>query len=263
MPSVDFIAAAGMNAAVIVHAMQVTAGEAAASAVPSHEDFSILSLVMRADMVVKTVMAILVIMSVWSWSIAIDKQLGVGAARRKAKLFEQAFWSGQPLDDMDDRIGSKASDALARVFSAGSREWRDARRIKTLTDSQGKSLLERARTQMGVAITREQSRMERGLSTLAIVGSSAPFVGLFGTVWGIMNSFRSIAASRETNLAVVAPGIAEALFATALGLFAAIPAVIFYNKYSGDVGRFGEQMDTFADEFTVRLSRRINEKMDD
>ncbi len=237
---------------------------ASADLLPSEgaEDFSIMSLIMRAGPVVKTVMAILIIMSVWSWTIAIDKTMGVGAARKKARLFEKAFWSGQPLDEMDDRIGNRPSDAMARVFSAGSREWRDASRLRELTHDQAEAMMERARMQMGVASTREATQMEKGLSTLAIIGSSAPFVGLFGTVWGIMNSFRSIAAAQESNLAVVAPGIAEALFATALGLFAAIPAVVFYNKFSSDVGKFAEHMDTFSDEFSVRLSRRLNERLD-
>ena len=226
------------------------------------EDFSIQSLVMRAGPVVKAVMAILVIMSVWSWAIAFDKWFTMSATRSKAKMFEKSFWSGQPMEDMDDRVSSRPAEALARVFSAGSREWRDARRMRDMTSEQGSALMERARMQMGVAVSRETTRMEGGLSTLAIIGSSAPFVGLFGTVWGIMNSFRSIGITGEQNLAAVAPGMAEALFATGLGLFAAIPATIFFNKFTTEVSRFSEHMETFADEFSVRLSRRVNDTLD-
>lgn len=260
MLSTPIIAATGLDMSSAIMFMQTSTGEAAKIAT---EDFSVLSMVTSAGPVVQAVMGLLVLLSVWSWTIAIDKWTSVGAARKKAKAFEASFWSGQPLDEMDDRISDKPSDALARVYSAGSREWREARRLRSLTDNVASALLERARTQMNVAVNREASRMERGLATLAIIGSSAPFIGLFGTVWGIMNSFRSIAAARETNLAVVAPGIAEALFATALGLFAAIPAVIFYNKFSGDIGRFSEQMETFAEEFSVRLSRRLAERLDE
>ena len=240
--------------------LQVTATETAA--VEGHEDFSIMSLILAAGPVVKAVMAILLLMSVWSWAIAFEKWLSVGAVRSKAKRFEKAFWSGQPLDDMENRIGNSGGDALARVFSSGNREWRDARHIKDMRLDEANSLMERARTQMNITIARESQRLSGGLSTLAIIGSSAPFIGLFGTVWGIMNSFRSIAAAQESNLAVVAPGIAEALFATALGLFAAIPAVVFYNKFQSDIGKVGDNMETFSDEFAVRLSRRLNEQLD-
>lgn len=260
MEIAHLVAAGGVDLTALLPFLQVEAAQTAE--VAGTEDFSVLSLVMRAGLVVKIVMAILAIMSVWSWTIAFDKWFGMGAARSKAKAFEKAFWSGQPLEEMDDRVSSRPSEALARVFSAGSREWRDSRMIKDMSLSEADALMDRARMQMGVAVSRETARLETGLSTLAIIGSSAPFVGLFGTVWGIMNSFRSIAAAQESNLAVVAPGIAEALFATALGLFAAIPAVIFYNKFSAEVGKFADHMDTFADEFSVRLSRRLNDRMD-
>lgn len=256
----EYIAAGGLDFVTIAQFFQVSAAETTEIVT---EEFSLMSLVTRAGPVVKAVMACLLGMSVWSWAIAIDKWLSMSAANKKAKAFETAFWSGQSLDDMDDRIGDKPSDALARVFSSGSREWRESRRLRTMTDSVAGALMDRARTQMNVAVGKETSRMEGGLTTLAIIGSSAPFIGLFGTVWGIMNSFRSIAAARETNLAVVAPGIAEALFATGLGLLAAIPATIFYNKFSSDIGKFGEHMDAFSEEFAVRLSRRLAERLDD
>ncbi len=261
MLSVDLVIADGLNTLSAMPFLQVTTGEA--GALEGAEDFSFISLIMQAGPVVKIVMAVLVIMSIWSWMVTIDRWLGITATKKKGKQFEQAFWSGQPLDEMDDRVGDKPSDALARVYSAGSREWREARRIRTLTDSVATSMIQRARSQMMVTVNREAARMESGLSSLAIIGSSAPFIGLFGTVWGIMTAFRDIGASGETNLAVVAPGMAEALFATALGLLAAIPAMIFYNKFSGDVNKFAEHMESFAEEFVVRISRRLAERLDD
>ncbi|MDZ4761644.1 MAG: protein TolQ [Alphaproteobacteria bacterium] len=228
-----------------------------------NQDFSLVSLFLRADIIVQMVMGALLIASVWSWAVAIDKWFGVGAAKSRARKFEKAFWAGQPIDEMSDRASDKGSDAMARVFVAGSREWRESRRLATATEAQTAALIERARAQMQVAVSRESERMESGLGTLAIIASSAPFIGLFGTVIGIMNAFRDIAAARETNLAVVAPGIAEALFATAMGLGAAIPALIFYNKFSGDIAKFTDRLDLFAQEFGVRLSRRLTERRDD
>jgi len=224
------------------------------------QDFSLLALFLRADIIVKTVMGILAIASIWSWAVAIDKWLSVGGAKARAKRFENAFWSGQPMEDVDSRVTDKSSEAMARVFSAGAREWREGRRSGSPDES--KAIIERATAQMDVAVNRETQRMESGLSTLAIIASSTPFIGLLGTVIGIMNSFRDIAARGETNLTVVAPGIAEALFATALGLFAAIPALIFNNKFSADIGAFSERLANFASEVSVRLSRRLNERRD-
>jgi biopolymer transport protein TolQ len=224
------------------------------------EDFSLLALFVRADLIVKIVMGILAIASIWSWAVAIDKWFTVGGAKSRAKRLENAFWSGQPMEDVDGRVTEKSSEAMARVFAAGAREWREGRRSGAGDES--KAIIERASTQMDVAVNRETARMEAGLSTLAIIASSTPFIGLLGTVIGIMNSFRDIAAKGETNLTVVAPGIAEALFATALGLFAAIPALIFYNKFSSDIGAFSERMGNFASEVSVRLSRRLHERRD-
>jgi len=224
------------------------------------EDFSLLALFVRADLIVKIVMGILAIASIWSWAVAIDKWFTVGGAKSRAKRLENAFWSGQPMEDVDGRVTEKSSEAMARVFAAGAREWREGRRGGAPDES--KAIIERASAQMDVAVNRETARMEAGLSTLAIIASSTPFIGLLGTVIGIMNSFRDIAAKGETNLTVVAPGIAEALFATALGLFAAIPALIFYNKFSSDIGAFSERMGNFASEVSVRLSRRLHERRD-
>jgi biopolymer transport protein TolQ len=224
------------------------------------QDFSLLSLFMKSDPLVKAVMGILVIASLWSWAVAIDKWFSVMGAKSRASKVEGAFWSGQPIEDIGDRVSDKSSDAMARVLAAGSREWREARRLKDLTDDQAGSLVERARVQMDVAANREAQRMESGLGTLAIVASAAPFVGLLGTVVGIMNAFRDIAANGETNLTVVAPGIAEALMATAMGLGAAIPALVFYNKFSGDISTFTERLSMFAQEVSVRLSRRVSDR---
>ncbi|ACT60073.1 protein TolQ [Hirschia baltica] len=266
MMSLELLITSGIDNLAALPMMQAAAVEVTGSEpaeIAAHSDFSFLALILAAGPVVKVVMLVLVIMSIWSWMVTFDKWTGMGAARKKGRQFEEAFWSGQPLDEMDDRVGDKPSDALARVYSAGSREWREARRLRTLTDTVATSLLQRARSQMNVAVNREAARLEKGLSTLAIISSSAPFIGLFGTVWGIMTAFRDIGMAGETNLAVVAPGMAEALFATALGLLAAIPAMMFYNKFSGEVNKFVEHMDTFAEEFTVRISRRLAERLDE
>ncbi len=222
------------------------------------EDFGFVSLFMGADWPVQLVMAILALASVWSWAVAIDKWFTVGGAKARAKRFETAFWSGQPMEDINERVTEKPAEAMARVFSAGAREWREGRRNGTPDET--KAIVERAATQMDVAVNRETARMESGLSTLAIIASSTPFIGLLGTVIGIMNAFLDIHSQGETNLTVVAPGIAEALFATGFGLFAAIPALIFYNKFSSDVSAFSERMANFAQEVSVRLSRRLSDR---
>ena len=220
-------------------------------AVSSTQDFSLIALFWRADPLVKTVMVILMLFSVWSLAVAIDKWFAVMGVRSRARRVEQALHSGHSLDEFD-RVSDRGGDAMARVLAAGARELRESRRSG---GEEAKAVADRARAQMEVAVNRESLRLESALSTLAIIASSAPFIGLFGTVIGIMNSFRDIAAKGETNLTVVAPGIAEALFATGLGLFAAIPALIFYNKFSGDVSTFTERMANFAQEVAVRMSR--------
>jgi biopolymer transport protein TolQ len=222
------------------------------------EQITVLTLFLQADPVVKGVMLILAVASVWSWAIAVEKWLQFGELEQNARRFEREFWSGRSLDDMEDR-GDKPRDALARVYAAASREWREARR--TGTGGEGAQfMLDRVDRLMQAQISREMGRASRNMGVLATVGASAPFIGLFGTVWGIMNAFTNIAAQQQTNLAVVAPGIAEALFATALGLVAAIPAVIFYNKFTGDLDRFGDRLETFSDEVAARLSRRLSER---
>jgi biopolymer transport protein TolQ len=221
----------------------------------TNQDFSLVALFMRADPIVQGVMILLGLFSVWSWAVAIDKWFGVSAVRSRAKRLEHDLWSGR-LEDHSDRVSDRLSDAMARVSSAGARAWRDARRAG-VGSGDIKSSVERA---MEVAVSRETMRLESGLPTLAIIASSAPFIGLLGTVIGIMNSFRDIASRGETNLTVVAPGIAEALFATGLGLGAAIPALIFYNIFSGDISKFSDRMANFAQEFSSRLSLRASDR---
>ena len=224
----------------------------------SAEQISIVSLFMQADPVVKGVMLILALASIWSWAVAVDKWLHFGELDSNARKFERQFWSGRTMEDVEDG-GDRPRDALTRVFAAASREWREARRTG-LTGDASQMMLDRVDRLMQAQISREMQRASRNLGVLATVGASAPFIGLFGTVWGIMNAFTNIAAQQQTNLAVVAPGIAQALFATAMGLAAAIPAVIFYNKFTGDLDRFGDRLDTFSDEVAARLSRRLSER---
>ncbi len=225
-------------------------------------DLSIWSLVVEADFVVKLVMAILVLASVWSWAIIIDKTRQFRTLTSRARAFEDAFWSGGSLKDLYDRIGNAPDHPLAVVFSVAMREWAlaSARGAPAGGDRGLSSLEARIDRVMAVAVQRAVEDLERRLGFLASVGSTAPFIGLFGTVWGIMNSFQSIAATRNTSLAVVAPGIAEALLATALGLVAAIPAVVGYNRLSNDFNRYAGRLETFAGEFSALLSRQMADR---
>ena len=224
-------------------------------------DLSIWSLFLQADAVVKVVMLVLLLLSLWCWAVIFDKWARLRRLNKRAREFEESFWSGGSLDDLYDRVGSRPADPMAMVFAAAMREWRrSAARGLIATESMRGNLQERIERVMGVAAGREMERLERYMSFLASVGSTAPFIGLLGTVWGIMNSFQSIAASKNTSLAVVAPGIAEALFATALGLVAAIPAVIAYNKLATEIGRYGGRLDAFTSEFAAILSRQMDEK---
>jgi biopolymer transport protein TolQ len=233
---------------------------AALGGVVSH-DLSILGLFLQADIIVKVVMLLLLAASFWSWAVIFDKLMRLRRLRRDADAFEEGFWSGGSLDDLYDRIGARPLDPMSAIFAAAMREWRrSAAKGLTGSDSLRASLQDRIERVMGVTFGREMERLERFMAYLATVGSTAPFVGLFGTVWGIMNSFQSIAASKNTSLAVVAPGIAEALFATALGLVAAIPAVVAYNKLSTDFGRYAGRLEAFSSEFSAILSRQLDEK---
>jgi biopolymer transport protein TolQ len=224
----------------------------------ANTDLSMISLFLHADTIVKIVMMILIVASVWSWAIIMEKRSTLSKLKRRAKKFEDAFWSGEPLDKLYQRIKKSPHDPLLKTFSAGMEEWQNTVQggIPAKEELQA-SLRQRVERAMSVTIGREMERLERGMTFLATVGSTAPFIGLFGTVWGIMNSFNSIAQTNNTSLAVVAPGISEALFATALGLVAAIPAVVAYNGYSNRLGRYAARLDAFVTEFTAILSRHL------
>ena len=218
-------------------------------------DFSMLGLFARATLTVKLVMILLIFASFWSWSIIIQKIISYRSARREANRFDREFWSGDPLDELYEQIGADPRGRSQRIFASGMTEWRRSHRDDGALIAGAQARIDRS---MDVAIAKEADGLQRGLPVLATVGSIAPFVGLFGTVWGIMHAFIGIAEQQNTNLAVVAPGIAEALLATGLGLLAAIPAVIFYNKLSTDADRIVGGYEAFADEFSTILSRQLD-----
>jgi biopolymer transport protein TolQ len=224
-------------------------------------NFSIVESFLRAGIVVKFVMVLLLLASFWSWAIIINKGIALSGLKRKAARFEKIFWSGQSLDELYQQFAARNDHPMAAMFVAALREWRRAFEAGAPRESQIAGIKERIDKAMSVTILRETDGIERQLGFLATVGAVAPFIGLFGTVWGIMNSFTAIAARHDTTLAVVAPGIAEALFATALGLFAAVPAVIFYNRFINEIGRYSNRLDAFADEFSAILSRQLEEKV--
>ncbi|HMH66149.1 MAG TPA: protein TolQ [Rhizomicrobium sp.] len=236
-------------------------GVAAAPASDVASSFSIVSMFMRADIIVKAVMILLLLASLWSWTIIFNKLVTLSNLKRKARRFDKLFWSGQSLDELYQQYAARNDHPLAAMFIAGLREWRRAFEGNGLRESMLTGVKERIDRAMSVTILREVDGIEKNLGMLATIGSVSPFVGLFGTVWGIMNSFSAIAARHDTTLAVVAPGIAEALFATAMGLLAAIPAVIFYNRFVADIGRYVNSLDAFADEFSAILSRQLDEKV--
>jgi len=222
-------------------------------------DFSIIGMFMQADIIVQAVMLLLLGASFWSWSIIVNTRLRINAARAAADGFEDAFWSGRPLDDLYARLKDMPDHPMAAVFVAAMREWQSslARRRQGVNRI---TMQDRIAKVMHVTSTREMERLEGQVSYLATIGSAAPFVGLFGTVWGIMNSFKEIAIQADTSLNTVAPGIAEALLATALGLVAAIPAVVAYNNLANSLGRYASRVDGFADEFAAILSRQLDEQ---
>ncbi len=217
-------------------------------------DFSLWALFARATLPVKIVMIVLIWASVWAWAVAINKWFAFARARRAAARFDQAFWSGEPLDGLFDKIGTDPATVPEEIFSAGMTEWRRSHREDGGLIPGAQSRIERS---MDVALSKSADKLQGGLGTLATIGSVAPFIGLFGTVWGIMNAFVEIAEQQNTSLAVVAPGIAEALLATGIGLLAAIPAVIFYNKLSADSDKIIAGYEAFADEFSTILSRQL------
>jgi len=221
-------------------------------------DFSFSSLFLRADWVVRGVMLILMAASIWSWAIAVDKGIMIFSLNKHAKTFEDIFWSGKTLDELKVELKDSLRDPMSRVFSAAIKEYDEYSSLKIKSNASMSSQYRIDSIIMNLIVNRELSKLERGMTSLATIGSSSVFIGLFGTVWGIMNSFRAIAASQNTSLTVVAPGIAEALFATALGLMAAIPAVIFYNKYTADLNKYGGRLEGYADELSAILSRKIS-----
>ncbi len=229
--------------------------EAETLALAQEIDFSMWALFARATLTVKFVMIILIGSSVWSWSIFLQKVITYRAARREAQIFEREFWSGNPLDELFEDIGNDPSGQSQRIFAAGMTEWRRSHRTDGKLIPGAQARIDRS---MDVAIAKETESLQSGLQILATVGAITPFIGLFGTVWGIMHAFIEIAAQQNTNLAVVAPGIAEALLATGLGLLAAIPAVIFYNKLSADADRIIGGYEAFADEFATIFSRQLD-----
>lgn len=221
-------------------------------------DVSLWGLFMQAGLIVKLVMIGLMAASVWTWAIVIDKYLSYARARRQFDQFEQVFWSGQSLEELYRTLAERNNTGLAAIFVAAMREWKKSFERGARSPIGLQMRIDRA---MDVTMARESETLESRLSSLATIGSAGPFIGLFGTVIGIMTSFQAIAGSNNASLAVVAPGIAEALLATAIGLIAAIPAVIAYNKFSGEAGKLSSRMEGFADEFSAILSRQIDEKL--
>jgi len=220
-------------------------------------DMSPISMFMQADWVVQSIMIGLLLASFWGWAIIVDKFFRIKSIFANMEKFQDDLWSSDDLDKFYSRIEKREDHPIARIFITGMREWQKSRGVN-LTDAAKGNTKERIAQVMHVAKNREIDEIESHLGFLASCGSIAPFVGLFGTVYGIMRSFIGIASAQNTSLTVVAPGIAEALFATAIGLFAAIPAVMFYNKYIGQVGRITGKMEDFITEFTILLSRQMD-----
>ena len=214
-------------------------------------------LFVEADIVVKAVMLGLAVASLWSWAVIIDKALRFNSLTRQANTFEHAVGSGRSLEDIAAQAGPNPEHPLPRMLVIALAEWREARTRGPLTENQGNLLVSRIDRALDSLIAREGQRIENGLGVLSVVATSSPFIGLFGTVWGIMNAFAAIASSGNTNLTTVAPAIAEALFATAIGLGAAIPAYIAYNKYSIDAGKFTGRLESFADDLQAAVARRL------
>jgi biopolymer transport protein TolQ len=221
-------------------------------------DMTLIGLFMQAHLVVKLVMIGLVVASIWVWAIVVDKWLMLSRTKKAFDRFEQVFWSGQSLEELYRTVSAKPGNAMASLFVAAMREWKRSFEGQTRSFAGLQTRIDKV---MDVTIAREVEKLEKRLLVLATVGSAGPFIGLFGTVWGIMTSFQAIAISKNTSLAVVAPGIAEALFATAIGLVAAIPATIFYNKFVSEVNKQSARLEGFADEFSAILSRQIDERM--
>ena len=207
----------------------------------TNTDFSLMSLFLRADIIVKSVIVILIVCSIYSWAVIIDKYRLFKRINKSSEEFEEKFWNSKSAETFYNNLPDKIDDPMAVVFQ-------DA--MESLLKKKSKTnLSEKMSTFLEVGIEKQMSKIDKGFTFLATVGSTAPFIGLFGTVWGIMNSFQSIAISRNTSLAIVAPGIAEALFATALGLLAAIPAVVAYNKFNTDSQKYSQKLENFSKRF--------------
>jgi biopolymer transport protein TolQ len=220
-------------------------------------DLSIINLIMDASLLVKLVMLVLVLASLWSWTIIFSKRFAMRRARRAADSFEDRFWSTEDLSTLYSRITGRGHEpsGMERIFEAGFREFARLRKREGIDP---RAVLEGAQRSMRVALNREIEELEHSLSFLATVGSVSPYIGLFGTVWGIMNSFQALGNVHQATLGMVAPGISEALVATAMGLFAAIPAVIAYNRYSSDLDRLFSRYDIFVEEFSSILQRQVH-----
>ena len=224
-------------------------------------DFSMFALFMSADLVVKSVILILIFASIYSWSIIISKLVRLRKLKQMEKEFDEIFWSGNSFEDLYETLNFNKLDPKSKIFCAAISEWKKSKsNYDGEMHSNISSLKDRMQRSMIVTFNKETEIVEKSLTFLATSGSTAPFIGLFGTVWGIMNSFKSIAVAQNTNLSVVAPGIAEALFATALGLFVAIPAVVAYNKISSDLSKYFVSLETFMDEFTTIFFRQLEKK---
>ena len=224
-------------------------------------DFSMLSLFLRADLVVKSVIIILIVSSLYSWNVIVAKILRIRQLKQMEKEFEDIFWSGNSFEDLYETLNFNKLDPKSKMFCAAIAEWKKTKSLSKKESTISISFLkDRMNRSMNVVFNKESEVIEKNLTFLATAGSTAPFIGLFGTVWGIMNSFKSIAVAQNTNLSIVAPGIAEALFATALGLFVAIPAVVAYNKISSDLSKYFMSLETFMDEFTTIFFRQLEKK---
>ena len=232
----------------------------AANLAAPNGDLSLITLFLQADIVVKLVMVLLLMASIWVWAVVFEKITALRRINRAATAFEDRFWSGGSLEDLYEQEGVRPTHPMAAVFGAAMGEWRRSSRVAGADMARG-SVRDRIDRAMNVTVVREMERLERWMVFLASVGSIGPFIGLFGTVWGIMHSFSAIAAMHNTNLSVVAPGIAEALFATAIGLVAAIPAVLAYNQISTALGRFASRLEGFGVEFGAILSRQSEERV--
>jgi len=220
-------------------------------------DFSFWGLFLQASLVVKIVMVLLLLASLWSWAIAVDKMITFRMLKSRADKFEETFWSGRTLEDLSKGLANDVRDPMARVFAAAMREWNESKGSALRGDGAMMSAHQRINGVMNLVVNRELTKAERGMTVLATIGSASVFVGLFGTVWGIMNSFRAVGQMKSADFSVVAPGVAEALFATALGLIAAIPAVIFYNFFTNELDRYAGRLEGYADELSAILSRKL------